>query len=267
MSKFAALLLGLLVLAAIAPLFTADPAAQDRDLPFHSPVSEHLLGTDGLGRDVFARLVSGTRLSLTAAALATAAALLCALTAGGTAGLFPGLADTALMGLAELFQSLPWICFVLGIRALLPLSLTPARALLAIGLVAGLTGWPRAARIIRGLVLELRTRDYVAAARSFGAGKFYLLRRHILPGTLSAASVQAVLLLPQFLLLEVTLSFLGVGIGEPTPSLGGMLSDLRDLHVLTSYPWMLAPVLMVLVLVSLLEAAASRVSSHNRDIK
>jgi peptide/nickel transport system permease protein len=231
--------------------WAGDPVTQDRNAVFHPPDSSHWLGTDGFGRDVMARLTAGTRLSLLAGLLGTSLALVCAVLAGAMAGYFGGWRDRIVMHLAELFQSLPWLWFLLGIRALLPLSLSPAAALMCIALVAGLTAWPRPARLLRGVVRSTAQRDYVTAARAFGGGDLYLLRRHIIPEAAPVLLVQAVTLLPQFILAEVTLSFLGLGIGEPSPSLGGMLSVLRDLHVAGAYPWMNAPV-MVLVLLTLI---------------
>ncbi|MDE3198575.1 MAG: ABC transporter permease [Acidobacteriota bacterium] len=252
----------LVIVIAAFPFLPADPTAQDRGSPFHAPNAIHWLGTDGLGRDIWARTLQATRLSCAAAALAAVIAIGTAAVLGSTAGYFLGWVDEGLMGVAELFQSLPWIFFVLGIRALLPLSLSPAESLLTVALVAGLTGWMRAARIVRGVVLEARGRDYVAAARSFGASSVYLLRRHIIPETVPVLLVQAVILLPQFVIIEVTLSFLGLGSGEPTPSLGGMLIDLRDVHVMTSYPWMWCPA-VALILVAATMRLFARLTNHH----
>lgn len=245
MNRTALLIASVLLILLAIPW--GDPRAQDRELPFHPPDGAHWLGTDGFGRDVLARLVAGTRISLTAGILATALALTCATALGAVAGYFPGWRDDFAMRAAELFQSLPWLYLVLGIRALLPLSLPPELALLSVALVSGLTGWARPARLIRGVVLSARTRDYVTAARAFGAGNLYLLRRHMVPEAFPVLLVQASVLLPQFILAEVTLSFLGLGIGEPAPSLGGMLAALRDLHVLSSYPWMLSPAFVLIL--------------------
>ncbi len=245
MSKPVRLLLAILLILLAIPW--SDGARQDRAIPFHPPDGTHWLGTDGFGRDVLTRLVAGTRASLAAGLLATALALAVATALGALAGYYPGWRDEFAMRLAELFQSLPWLYLVLGIRSVLPLSLPPSLALLGIALVSGLTGWTRPARLVRGVVLSARTRDYVLAARAFGAGDLYLLRRHILPETFPVLAVQASVLLPRFILAEVTLSFLGLGIGEPAPSLGGMLSALRDLSVLSTYPWMLSPAVVLLL--------------------
>ena len=233
----------------LAPMTGAsDGIAQDRTIPFAPPGHNHWLGTDGFGRDEFARLLRGTRVSLAAGVLATVIALGCGLLLGAAAGYYGGWRDGLIAWTTELFLSLPWFYLVLALRASLPLTLPETSTLMAIALITGLTAWPRPSRLVRGIVLSERQRDYVVAARAFGATGTYLIRRHILPAVYSVALVQAVLLLPQFILAEVTLSFLGLGVGEPTPSLGTMIAALRDLHVLTAYPWMIAPAaLLVLV--------------------
>ena len=246
----AAVALSLLVAATLVgpALIPFDGIQQDRATPYAAPGRSHWLGTDGFGRDEMARLLKGARNSLIAGSIATILALGLSIVAGSIAGFCGQTADDALMRGAEFFQSVPWIYLLLGIRALLPLTLSPTAAMLTIAVLAGLIGWPRPARLIRGIVLSERERDYVTAARAFGASAFYLLRRHIIPAAYGVLAVQAVLLIPQFVLAEVTLSFLGLGVGEPYPSLGNMLTSLRDLHVLTAYPWMLSPAgLLILV--------------------
>jgi peptide/nickel transport system permease protein len=231
---------------------------QDRTAPFAGPSRNHWLGTDGLGRDEFARLVRGTRVSISAGLLASAIALTLGLLSGGIAGYYGGWRDELIARTMELFQSLPWFYLVLAVRAFLPLTLPETSALLAIAMIAGFTGWPRPSRLIRGIVLSERQRDYVVAARAFGAGGIYLIRRHILPATSGVVLVQTVLMIPQFILAEVTLSFLGLGVGEPSPSLGTMLSALRNLHVMTAYPWMLAPAAVLILLTACFQILARR---------
>jgi len=123
----------------------------------------------------------------------------------------------------------------------LPLQLEPSLAFLMILGVIGLIGWARPARLIRGVVLSAKVRDYVVAARGLGATDVYLLRRHVLPQVLGMALTQAALLTPQYILAEVTLSFFGLGVGEPVPSWGNMLAVLLRYDVLSSYWWMFVP--------------------------
>ncbi len=200
-----------------------------------------LLGTDAFGRDEFSRVLWGGQISVAAGIVATAVTLLVGSLVGVIAGYYGGWIDETLMGTTELFLSLPWLYFLLGVRAFLPLHVSPARTFLLLTCVIGLIGWARPARIIRGVVLSTRTRNYVAAARGFGGSDFYLLRRHILPETFSVLLTQASLLVPRYIAAEATLSFFGLGVNEPVPSWGNMLSALQQYSVLVSYGWLLAP--------------------------
>jgi peptide/nickel transport system permease protein len=200
-----------------------------------------LLGTDGYGRDVFSRLLWGGKISLLAGLIAALLSLFIGTLAGASSGYLGGLADDVLMRLAELFLAVPWLYLLFAVRAFLPLHISATAAFLLLIAVIGTVGWARPARLIRGVVLSARERNFVLAARGFGASDFYLLRRHVLPQTTGLLLTQAALLVPQYILAEVTLSFLGLGVGEPVPSWGNMLGSLQQYHVLASYWWMLAP--------------------------
>jgi peptide/nickel transport system permease protein len=200
-----------------------------------------ILGTDGYGRDVFSRLLIGGQISIASGVVATLIALGVASVIGIISGYYGSWIDEALMGSAELFLSLPWLYFLIGVRAFLPLHLSPVATFLLLIGVIGLIGWARPARLVRGIVLSARTRNYVLAARGFGASNLYLLRRHILPETFGVLLTQAALLVPQFIAAEATLSFFGLGVNEPIPSWGNMLSTLQQYSVLVSYAWLLAP--------------------------
>lgn len=205
-----------------------------------------LLGADEYGRDQFSRLVYGGQLSLLAGLLAAALALTLGALLGAAAGLLGRWADEGVMRFAELFLCLPWLYFLFAVRAFLPLHISAAQAFLVVVVLIGLIGWARPARLVRGVVLSARERGYVTAARKFGASRAYLLRRHILPQTFSVLLTQAALLIPQFILAEVTLSFLGLGVGEPAPSWGNMLGALQHYHVITSHWWMAVPGLVLI---------------------
>jgi peptide/nickel transport system permease protein len=207
------------------------------------PARVFLLGTDRFGRDQFSRLLCGGQVSILAGLLATFFSLGVGMLVGCVAGFFGRLSDRVLMTCAELFLALPWLYLLLGVRAMLPLHLEPTQAFLLVASVIGLIGWAKPGRMVRGIVLSAKERNYVLAARGFGASRPYLLRRHILPETYGVLLTQATLLLPQYILAEVTLSFLGVGIAEPAPSWGNMLGALQEYNVLVSYWWMFAPVL------------------------
>jgi peptide/nickel transport system permease protein len=200
-----------------------------------------LVGTDAFGRDVFSRILYGGRISIATGLIATGLALGIGVLWGMAAGFTGGWMDRAMMRGAELFLALPWLYLLLAVRAFLPLHISPAEAFLLMVVIIGSVGWVRPARLVRGLVLSLRERPYVEAARGFGAGPIYLIRRHILPETTGLLVTQATVLIPQYILAEVTLSFLGLGVGEPVPSWGSMLADARQYHTLISHPWMLVP--------------------------
>jgi peptide/nickel transport system permease protein len=141
----------------------------------------------------------------------------------------------------ELFLSLPWLYFLLGVRAFLPLHLSALHTFFLLTGVIGLIGWARPARLVRGIVLSSRNRNYVLAARGFGASDFYILWRHVIPEAFGVLLTQAALLVPQYIAAEVTLSFFGLGVSEPVPSWGNMLSALEQYSVLVAYGWLLAP--------------------------
>jgi peptide/nickel transport system permease protein len=206
-----------------------------------TPARLLLLGTDAFGRDEFSRLLYGGQISLAAALIATFLTLSLAGAIGTVSGYYGGWIDESLMGASELFLTLPWLYFLLGVRALLPLHVSPAGTFLLLTLVIGLIGWARPARLVRGVVLSARNRNYVAAARGFGGSDLYLLRRHVLPETFGVLLTQAALLVPVYVAAEATLSYFGIGIGEPVPSWGNMLAELQHYNVLVSYAWLLAP--------------------------
>ena len=211
-----------------------------------APGRLYFLGTDGFGRDVFARTLVGGRISLFAGLLAASLALLLGTLLGGTAGFFGGRTDAVLMRIAELFLALPWLYLLLAVRAFLPLNLSPLRAFLLLVAVIGLIGWARPARLVRGITMSARERLFVTAARGFGASNSHLLRQHVLPQALSLLTTQAAILIPSFVLAEVTLSFLGLGIAEPQPSWGSLFAELQKFHVLSNYAWMLTPMIPLL---------------------
>ena len=206
------------------------------------PAKVLLFGADAYGRDELSRLLWGGQISLAAGLVATLIALTSASVMGVVSGYYGRWLDEFLMGSAELFLSLPWLYFLIGVRAFLPLHLGASTTFLLLIGVIGLIGWARPARLVRGVVLSARSRNYVLAARGFGASDFYILRRHILPETFGVLLTQSALLVPQFIAAEVALSFLGLGVNEPLPSWGNMLSTIQQYSVLVSYAWLLAPV-------------------------
>ncbi|MCU1262051.1 MAG: binding-protein-dependent transport system inner rane component [Bryobacterales bacterium] len=207
-----------------------------------------VLGTDPYGRDQLSRVLCGGQISVLAGSIAAFLALLLGLVFGTVAGFYGGWTDEILMRLAELFLALPWLYLLLAARAALPDSLTPGQTFLLVASIIGATGWARPARLIRGLVLSAREREYVHAARGFGASHWYLLTRHIVPETWGVLLTQAGILIPQFIMAEVLLAFFGLGVGEPVPSWGSTLSYLRQPWLAVTAWWMLAPLLVMLPL-------------------
>jgi len=206
-----------------------------------------LAGTDSFGRDQFSRILYGGQLSLAAGLLATAISLFLGLLVGCVSGFYGRWIDESAMRLVELFLVLPWLYFLLAVRSFLPLHISPVQAFFLLVGVIGTIGWARPARLIRGVVLSAKSRGYVLASRWFGASDFYILRRHVLPHTYGVLLTQAALLVPQYIVAEVTLSFLGLGLGEPAPSWGNLLANLQEYNVMASYWWMFAPALALVI--------------------
>jgi peptide/nickel transport system permease protein len=216
--------------------------ASDRHLfGVSAPGHVYLMGTDNYGRDVLSRVLYGGQISLFAGLLATLLSLVLGVLLGTLAGFYGGRSDAVIMRGVELFLALPWLYLLLALRAFLPLHTEPRQTFLLLIAVIGLVGWARPARIIRGVVLSAKERSHLLAARCFGATDVYLLRRHVLPETRSVVVTQAALLIPQYVLAEVTLSFLGLGVSEPIPSWGSMLATLQQYHILVSDWWMFYP--------------------------
>jgi peptide/nickel transport system permease protein len=198
-----------------------------------------LLGADPLGRDVFSRLLHGARVSLTVGLVGIAISFALGLLLGGAAGYFGGWVDPLIMRLVELLLTVPGLYLIVALRGLFPVDLPSQQVYLAIVAILALIGWASLARVIRGMVLTIRRSDYVTAAEALGMGHLRIIVRHILPNTASFVIVAATIAVPGYILGEVFLSFLGVGVQEPSASWGNMLSQARSLRALTSFPWLL----------------------------
>jgi peptide/nickel transport system permease protein len=230
----------------------------------HEPEVIFLLGSDAYGRDLFSRLLYGGRVSLFTGLLAAFLSLGLGLALGTVAGYYGGWLDRLLMRGGELVMALPWLYLLLAVRAFLPLHITTVEAFFLLVAIIGGVGWVRPARLIRGVVLSARERGFVLAARGFGASDAYLIRRHILPLTLGVVLTQATILIPQYILAEVALSFLGLGVGEPVPSWGNMLAEAQQYHALVEHGWMLAPGFAIIpVLLGYLLLADSLLETRN----
>jgi peptide/nickel transport system permease protein len=213
-------------------LVTADPDAG-------APLL--FLGADGYGRDIFARLAHGSRLTLALALLATVGATMLGGLVGSVSGYVGGRLDLVLSRITEFVLVLPAIYVVLSLRAALPLVVPPRTVFLSLAGIFILLGWPTVARGVRAIVASERARDYVAAAEALGARPIRVLLRHLLPAASGHLAAQATLLLPAFILAEATMSYIGLGFPEATPTWGTMLQDAANVAMIGDAPWALAP--------------------------
>jgi peptide/nickel transport system permease protein len=208
-----------------------------------------LLGADGVGRDVFSRLVLGARMSLTIAVCASVCALALGLAVGVASGYHGGAIDGVLMRATDLVVVLPALYVVLALRGALPLVLSPTETAAFIGAVLALVGWPMTARGVRAVVAGERERDYIAAAIAAGADGGRITIRHLAPAAFGFARTQAALLVPMFVIAEATLSYAGLGLPDAAPGWGTMLVEAGNLGAITGSPWLLAPAAALFTLV------------------
>ncbi len=207
------------------------------------------LGGDSYGRDVFARLAHGSRLSLGVAILATLGALLIGTVIGGLAGISRGTVDALLMRVSDVVLILPSMYVVLALRAALPLVLPGPVVFTLVSGILAVVGWPLVARGVRAIVAGEGERDYAFAARALGVGRWRLLVRHLLPAARGFLVTQATLLVPAFILAEATLSFVGLGFPDPATSWGTMLQEAANVAAIADAPWTLSPALAIFLVV------------------
>ena len=209
----------------------------------------YLLGTDQFGRDIFSRLLYGAQISLSIGLIGIVIRFTLGMALGGISGYFGGPTDTGIMRFCELIMSIPALYLILSLRATFPVNLSSTQVYLLIIAILSLIGWASSARVIRGMALSLRERPFVLAAKTLGQTDWRIIVRHILPGTFSYVIVAATLSVPYYILGEVVLSFLGVGIQEPEASWGNMLTAAQNPEYLTNYPWLLAPGVAIFITV------------------
>lgn len=220
-----------------------------------------LLGADDFGRDVLSRLLYGARVSIGLSLVATLGAVLIGALAGAWAGYRGGWVDDAIMRLAEFVLVLPVIYVVLVLRSVLPLILPASTVFVLVVGIFILVGWPFVAKGVRAIIAVERSREYVQAAQSLGAGPLRILTRHLIPACAGHLLVQATLLLPAFILAEATLSYIGLGFPDPVASWGTMLAGAGNYSSMSRFPWTLAPaaaIFMVVLCTNLLVSREAR---------
>ena len=224
-------------------------ATQFREAPNASPSTAHVFGTDGLGRDLFARVLYGTRVSLV---LAPAAALLSTISAGvfgSFAGFMGGWFETLILATADLSMALPLLFVLLALRALLPLNIDPIVSVVVTFILLGLLGWPASLRVVCAASQNLRNSDFLLLARATGCPRRRIILRHVLPNLRPVLLAQFWISIPLYVLTEATLSMLGLGVMEPLPSWGNLLRGLEDFSVVHANPWRALPLVLLVVVV------------------
>jgi peptide/nickel transport system permease protein len=251
--KLACVVLATVMCASIAAnwLAPAGYARQYRETTDAPPTHTHWLGTDEIGRDRFARVLYGTRISLL---LAPAAALLSTLMAaliGGLAGYLGGIWARIAMAVTDLFLSLPWLFLLITARALMPLNVSPLFSVAVTFLLLGLLGWTTAARVLCTTAGAIRSADFVQQARALGISGKRLFWIQVMPNLKPVLYAQFWISIPVFILSEANLGILGLGVAEPLPSWGSLLKELEGLVSVGEEPWKFVPlVLLVLVVMS-----------------
>lgn len=208
-----------------------------------------LLGTDKLGRDMVSRIIHGARISMTIGLVGVAVSLFLGIVLGGLAGYFGGTTDLIVQRIIEVLQSLPSIPLWLVIGALVPITWSALAVYFFITVILGLIEWTGLARAVRSKLLALREEDYVLAAQLMGAKSSRIVGRHLVPGVTSHLIASATLAIPSMILGETALSFLGLGLREPITSWGVLLTNAQNINVVALYPWLMIPVIPVILVV------------------
>lgn len=238
-------------------LAPAGYAKQYREAVSAPPSHTHWLGTDDIGRDRFARLLYGTRISLLLAPTAALLSTLMAALVGGLAGYLGGFWARAAMAVTDLFLSLPWLFLLITIRALLPLNVPPLVSVLVTFLLLGLLGWSSAARVLCSAASTLRNSDFVRQARASGIQGSRLFWIHVLPNLKPVLYAQFWISIPVFILSEANLGILGLGVAEPLPSWGSLLKELEGLVSVGEEPWKFVPLVLLILVVTSFQLALS----------
>jgi peptide/nickel transport system permease protein len=208
-----------------------------------------LLGTDRLGRDVLSRVVVAARVSLTIGLVGVTVSFVLGIVIGGIAGYYGGWTDTIIQRLIEIIQSFPHIPLWMALAAILPVTWSPLLVYFGITLILGFIEWTHLGRAVRSKLLALREEDFCTAALLMGATPARIIGRHLLPGFMSHLIAAATLMIPSMILGETALSFLGLGLRPPITSWGVLLNEAQNINVVALYPWLMAPVIPVILVV------------------
>lgn len=207
----------------------------------------NLLGTDEQARDQFTRLLYGGRISLSIGLVGIAITYPLGMLVGGISGYFGGAIDSVLMRLVEVLMTIPSIYLLVALAAVLPPGLSSAQKFLLIVLITSFISWAGLARVIRGQVLSLKEREFIQAAKAMGAKPLYIIVRHVLPQTATYVIISATLSIPSFIVAESVLSLVGLGIQQPDPSWGNMLSVATNASILVLQPWLIWPPALLII--------------------
>ena len=208
----------------------------------------NLLGTDEQGRDEFSRLIFGGRISLFIGLVGISISFPLGMLVGGISGYFGGWIDGILMRLVEVLMTIPLIYLLISLAAVLPSDLTSTQRFLYIVLITSFVSWSGLARVIRGQVLSLKEQEFIQAAKAIGANPFYIIVRHVLPQTATYIIISATLTVPSFIVAESVLSLIGLGIQQPDPSWGNLLSLATNASILMLQPWLIWPPALLIIL-------------------
>ncbi len=210
-----------------------------------------LFGMDALARDVFSRTIIGSRISLSIGLISVVVTFILGVLLGGISGYFGGLIDNIIQRVIEFLRAIPQLPLWMTLAAAVPRDWPPLQVYFAITLILALLNWVGLARVVRGRLLSMREEDYALAAKASGANDLRIITTHLLPGFTSHLILSVTLMIPQMILYETALSFLGLGMQPPAVSWGVLLQDFRDILAIYHIPWLLIPAVFVLVTVLL----------------